>query len=86
MKKATQQQIKKLKELQLKSSTQNLSELRAIFSHFLQILKDINFLSQFSSDFSTKLIRFDYNSDKNYIAEELKELMKSSIEYYQDNL
>ena len=87
MKKATKNQINKLEELQLKSSSiEDSSQLRAIFSHFLQILKDIDFLSQFSSDFGTKLIRFDYNSDKAYITSELKELMKSSIEYYQDNL
>lgn len=87
MKKATINQINKLKELQSKSSLiQDNSQLRAMFSHFLQILKDIDFLSQFSSDFGTKLIRFDYNSDKTYITSELKELMKSSIEYYQDNL
>lgn len=87
MKKATINQINKLKELQSKTSLiQDNSQLRAMFSHFLQILKDIDFLSQFSSDFGTKLIRFDYNSDKTYITSELKELMKSSIEYYQDNL
>ena len=75
-----------MKELELKTITQNLPELRAIFSHFLQILKDIDLMSQFSQDFGMKLIRFDYNSDKNYVTSEMREIMKSSIEYYQDNL
>lgn len=86
MKKATKAQIDKLKELQRKSATQNLSEFRAICTHFLQLLKDINFTSQFSSDFSNKLIRFDFNSDKTYISQELRELMKSAIDYHEDNL
>tara|TARA_Y100000815_G_C13336858_1_gene498184 strand:- start:2128 stop:2388 length:261 start_codon:yes stop_codon:yes gene_type:complete len=86
MGKATRNQINKLKELEIKARTTNLSEFRAICSHFLQLLKDIDFTSQFSSDFSSKLIRFDYNSDKGYIASELRELMKSAIDYHEDNL
>ncbi len=87
MKKATGNQISRLKELQVKSTkTLEYSELRATYTHFLQILKDIDFLSQFSTDFGMKLMRFDYNSDKSYISSELKELMKSAIDYYQNTL
>jgi hypothetical protein len=86
MKKATSQQLTKMRALLLSTIGKENYELRAIFTHYLQILSDIDFLSQFRSDFSMKLIKFDYQSDKTYITNELKELMKSSIEYYSENL
>lgn len=85
MKKATPQQLNKLKSLLSDTVGKENYELRALFSHYLQILSDIDSLSQFRSDFSMKLIKFDYQSDKTYIIRELKELMKSSIDYYSDN-
>lgn len=86
MKKATPQQLAKMKTLLFNSNMgkQNY-ELRALFSHFLQILSDIDSFSQFKNDFSMKLIKFDFQADKGYIINELKELMKSSIEYYSEN-
>ena len=61
-------------------------EVRGILSHYLQILSDIDPFSQFRHDFNMKLLKYDYQSDKNYITNELKELMKSSINYYTENL
>ena len=84
MRSTTLQQLNKLRELESNTVLKSDSQLRALFSHFLQILKDIDPLSQFSSDFSMKLIRFDFQSDKSNIREELIELMKSSINYYSD--
>ncbi len=86
MKKASPQQIAKMKDLFGSTYGKQTYELRALFSHYLQILSDIDTFSQFRSDFNLKLMKFDYQSDKNYITNELKELMKSSIEYYSDNL
>lgn len=85
MRKATDQQLNKMKELNRNSFGKQNYELRALFSHFLQILSDVDSLSQFKQDFNMKLIKFDYQNDKSYIINELKELMKSSIEYYSEN-
>lgn len=87
MRKATSQQLNKMRELQVNASRLTIQsyELRALFSHFLQILTDIDSLSQFKHDFNMKLIKFDFQSDKTYIINELRELMKSSIEYYSEN-
>lgn len=86
MKKATTQQLAKMKSLLQDTVGKQTYELRGIFTHYLQILTDINQFSQFKSDFSMKLIKFDFQSDKTYITNEIKELMKSSIEYYSENL
>jgi hypothetical protein len=86
MKKATSQQLTKMKSLLQNTEGKQTYELRGIFSHYLQILTDIDQFSQFKSDFSMKLIKFDFQSDKAYITNEIKELMKSSIEYYSENL
>lgn len=85
MKKATPQQIDKMKSLLIRIDGSPTYEQRGTFSHFLQILNDIDSLSQFQRDFSLKLIRFDFDSDKTYITNELREIMKSAIDYYSEN-
>lgn len=86
MKKATPAQIARMKSLLQDTIGKQNYDLRGIFSHYLQILTDIDQFSQFKSDFSMKLIKFDFQSDKTYIINELKGLMKSSIDYYSENL
>lgn len=86
MKKATSQQIAKMKSLLQETIGRETYELRGIFSHYLQILTDIDQFSQFKNDFNMKLIKFDFQSDKTYIINEIRGLMKSSIEYYSENL
>ena len=86
MKKATSAQIAKMKSLLQDTIGKQTYDLRGIFSHYLQILTDIDQFSQFKSDFSMKLIKFDFQADKTYIINELKGLMKSSIDYYSENL
>lgn len=86
MKKATPQQLTKMKSLLENTAGKQTYELRGIFTHYLQILSDIDQFSQFKGDFSIKLINFDFQSDKAYITNEIKQLMKSSIEYYSENL
>jgi hypothetical protein len=85
MKQATAQQLTKMKSLLQDTRGKQSYELRGIFSHFLQILSDIDSFSQFKRDFNLKLLRYDFESDKVYITNELTELMKSSIDYYSGN-
>jgi hypothetical protein len=85
MNQATLQQLNKMKALLQEANAKQSFELRGILSHFLQILSDVDSFSQFKRDFSMKLTRYDFESDKVYITNELKEIMKSSIDYYQEN-
>ena len=86
MKKATSAQIAKMKSLLSDTMGKETYDLRGIFSHYLQILSDIDQFSQFKNDFNMKLIKFDFQTDKTYIINEIKGLMKSSIDYYSENL
>lgn len=85
MKQATAHQLAKMKSLLSNTNGKENYELRGVFSYFLQLLNDIDSLSQFQRDFYMKLLHFDYDFDKTYTTKELKELMKSAIDYYTES-
>ncbi len=82
MKKATDKQLLKLKELFNSTNEKNDQELIAIYSFFLQILNDIELTSEFSSAIKSKVTLFNLGKNKGTTKSEINELMKSAIDYY----
>lgn len=83
MKKATFEQLKRLKELNDSLKTKNNSEKRAVFVSFLQNINEIDIHSKFSSEFELNLSLLNLEKDSKEKIEDIENLMKETIEHYQ---
>lgn len=82
MKKPTFEQFKKLNELYDSLKAKNNSEKRATFTSILQILKEIDSYSEFTSSISFKLSLLNSDKDSEEKIEDIENLIKQAIEHY----
>lgn len=85
MKKATDNQIESLKKLHKDTlASNNESDKKGLFTHFLQILKDIDATSTFQHNFSLEYIQLTSPLPKPSKQKVIISIMEESIKYYSE--
>lgn len=86
MNKATDTQIENLKRLLKVALASNIeSDKKGLFTHFLQILKDIDATSTFQHNLSLEYIQLTSALPKPSKQKAIIAIMEESIKYYSEN-